>query len=1010
MTARYAPADFFLLRAPALPASTFLDVLAGDRAESLARLRALADRPEVRRALYVASPDLVDALAREPDPTAKRGRRVYSRLLRYLTRMATRPTPFGCFSGVALGDLGPSTTASLGTPVLARNRVRTDMGWLLGVVKALEEDEQLRPQLLVVVNASAHRSGDRLVLPYADVHGRKDNRSVRVRATAAVDALLRLATTPVPYGRLVAELAAEFPGVPQERVAGLVGELWDLHFLISDLRPPQSSPFPEQHVLKRLAAIQAPATEALREVITLTHRAATGGVAELAALTEAQRALSPEHREGTYQLDSALDLRGGTLHHEVGEAVAEAVDCLMRLSAAVPGHNQHLAEYREAFTERYGLHALVPVLELLSPDTGLDAPAGYTEPPRTTPLPHNEPRPDTSVPDKVLTEFATQAWWSGAHSVELTDAWLDRLAPPTPPGGLFPVLDAFVQLQCPDGTVDSGRWTAVLRELGLAYGGRTAGRFFDLLGEDAQHRLRAHARAEEALQPEAVFAELCFLPTAGRAANVAFRPLLREHELVVNGTPTAASLIVLEDLCAGVAEDRFFLWSRSLRREVVVTQTHMLSPHLAPNAARFVLEVGHHGHHVPSGFRWGPLEGQPFLPRVTRGRVVLRPAEWTLRAEEDLTAWRARWRVPRYVYLAEDDNRLLLDLDRPLCLDELATELARTGSVVLHEMLPAFDEQWLRDESGQSYLEDVVVPLVARSAADTARSPVRLSASLPDNTIERHLPGGEWAFLKVYCPFGRHDDILTGPLPAVVEALRPVTDRWFYLRYADPQPHLRLRFRAVPGAEAAVLAHLLAWGRELVGQGLAFDTAVASYVPENARYGGPRTFDLVEQVFSANSDATLGLLQLTGIRPEFLAIASVDTMYRQWGLSPRERMDLLPPGDDVEAARKEFQLAREYLGELLVPWDARPHAEGRAHHSMVQDVLLGQENAVQAASAAVCQAEAAGALWGSTASVLGSLAHMQVNRLLPVDLRRESQCYALWRHILRAVGGRPSGR
>ncbi|GAA2778678.1 lantibiotic dehydratase [Crossiella cryophila] len=1045
---RYRATDFYLVRAPALPAETFRELLAGEGTDeqrrdlAWTRLRELAATPGVRRALSVASTDLLDALDRlGPDGSGKKSRRAHSRLLRYLTRMSTRPTPFGAFSGIALGEFGEHTTLRLGAPAVHQARVRADMGWLLALIKDLEQDPGLRPHLRLVRNAAAHLSGDRLILPYADIYGSGDNRSVRVRATPAVTAVLRLAATPTPADALVAGLAQEFPEVAADRVAGLVEQLRELNFLISDLRPPQSSPFPEQHVAKRLTGIEAATAtgEALREIIDLTHRAAAStDTAPLRELRAAQRALVPGHDSDTFQLDSTLDLRESGLGRAVGQAVAEAVDCLMRLAAALPGHNHHLVQYRDAFVERYGDQALVPVLEVLSPDTGLDAPYNYLEPPRATPVPHNTPEPSTVDYDRLLTEFAAQAWWSGAVSVELTDAWLDRIAPATGKSalGLYPALDVYAQLQLTDqdSRVDDGRWRLVLRELSLAYGGRTAGRFFDLLGEDALDHLREHTRRMTSLQPEAVHAELCFLPTSGRAANVAFRPLLHEYEVPVNATPSARSerTISLADLHVGVAGNRFYLWSRTLGREVVVSQGHMLGPHLGPNAARFVLEVSQDGYAMPTGFRWGPLEDLPFLPRVTRGNVVLRPAQWTLRGADvtgdfpaALAEWRQRWRVPRYVYLVDEDNRLLLDLDHPLGLDELAGDFRDgQGQAVLHEMLPAFDDLWLSDVDGAKYLEEIVVPLVAHSAADTARSPVPLSGRLESITEvgasrslrRRHLPGEEWAYLKVYAAFNRHDEIIAGGLREHIAALRAqgLIDRWFYLRYADPQPHLRIRCRAAdPDAATEVLHRLMAWGREVVASDLAFDTGVATYLPEIERYGGPRTFEAVEDLFTVNSDVTADLVALLQekepkLRPDFVAIATVDTLYRQWGLAPRERPALIPPVTETEAVRKEFHAHRDYLGELVLPWDFRPHEEGRAHHELINEILAPQAGAVAAAAAAVRAAIDGDTLWGTEATVLGSLAHMQINRLLPVDLLREQHCYALWRHILRAVGGRPA--
>ncbi|MET9972842.1 lantibiotic dehydratase, partial [Streptomyces sp. NPDC006356] len=263
----YEPAGFFLLRSPALPARTYLDVT-DDPEHTRERLLALARRPDVRRALLVASEDLTATLDRLDQVGEKKSRRVHSRLLRYLTRMSTRPTPFGAFSGVAMGSFGRRSTARLGDHAIGRTRVRADMGWLLAWIKQLEDDPGLLRHLHVVVNPMAHVAGDRVILPQADKYGQGDNRSVRIRATAAVDVVLRAAVTPIPYQRLVADLCAAFPEADEATVDGLVRQMWDLGFLASDLRPPQTAGRPEQHLLKRLTEIPvtAEAAEGLRTV------------------------------------------------------------------------------------------------------------------------------------------------------------------------------------------------------------------------------------------------------------------------------------------------------------------------------------------------------------------------------------------------------------------------------------------------------------------------------------------------------------------------------------------------------------------------------------------------------------------------------------------------------------------------------------------------------------------------------------------------------------------------
>src|SRR5712692_9406047 len=108
--AAFAPSGFFALRTPLLPFDELLAwgdglespsalgdparleaALAADRVRLRGRLRALLERPEVREALFLASPDLDEGLERwHRDPEGERGQKVERALVRYLARMAGR--------------------------------------------------------------------------------------------------------------------------------------------------------------------------------------------------------------------------------------------------------------------------------------------------------------------------------------------------------------------------------------------------------------------------------------------------------------------------------------------------------------------------------------------------------------------------------------------------------------------------------------------------------------------------------------------------------------------------------------------------------------------------------------------------------------------------------------------------------------------------------------------------------------------------------------------------------
>ena len=237
--------DHLIVRAPLLPVDAYLALRTGD-----GRRGHLA--PEVRRALAVASPSLLAALDRT-GPGDPGWPRLEGKLLRYLIRMSTRPTPFGLFAGVGIARWADRTDLALAGP--PRTRTRLDMEWLLRLVLRLEADPEVRRHLRLFANTAAFERAGRLHLSEAAPTGSGVAAgSVSVRATGAVRQALAAARRPIPYADLAAHLLAVVPGATPERVDQLIAQLCEATLLLSDLRPPLTGPDPAGWVAGRLAA------------------------------------------------------------------------------------------------------------------------------------------------------------------------------------------------------------------------------------------------------------------------------------------------------------------------------------------------------------------------------------------------------------------------------------------------------------------------------------------------------------------------------------------------------------------------------------------------------------------------------------------------------------------------------------------------------------------------------------------------------------------------------------
>jgi len=275
---------------------------------------------------------------------------------------------------------------------------------------------------------------------------------------------------------------------------------------------------------------------------------------------------------------------------------------------------------------------------------------------------------------------------------------------------------------------------------------------------------------------------------------------------------------------------------------------------------------------------------------VTRDRLVLSLARWQLNATDwprdptrfasRLADWRIRWNAPRLLSLAAGDNRIPLDLDDQDQADQLRRALAQSRSdlVVLTEQFPLPEHAWLAGPNGH-YLAEFVVPLI-RCKTERQR-PIKCKALVPVAPPARGAaadrfepPGGDWLFLKLYSAVHQQDSLLTGLVADLIGTakLDQLIDRWFFIRYADPDPHLRVRLHGQAAKlTGCLLPEVITQLHRASRAGVLTRVTIDTYEREIARYGGPTGILIAEQLFNIDSDLVLDLLRLVARPPDAAA-------------------------------------------------------------------------------------------------------------------------------------------
>lgn len=1047
--AAFRPSPFFVLRAPLLPfdeleawaegltAAAAVDdparleeAVARDRALLRERLRRVVARPEVREAVFVASPDLEESLEvwlRDPD--GERGEKVELALVRYFERMAGRATPFGLFAGCAVGEMGERTSLEVAQREERGRHTRLDMDYLCGLTDALAADPELRPSLRHFPNSSIYRAAGRL--RYVESRLEKGVRShhlVAVDGSDYLDAALERARGGARPAEVVDAILDLDPEIEREDAAAFVEELIDSQLLVSELEPPVTGEEALDAVLARLREhpAAAEAVERLEEVRArlraldgcppapdspLRYREVAEALGALPAKVELPRLL---------QVDMTRPGRGATLGRGVLDEVARGVELLHRVSPS--GRDDRLAAFRTAFSARYEGRE-VPLVEALDEEIGI----GF----ETSNAPGAEGSPllagldfTAAAQRKVtwekreahLLRMVEDARGRGARELELRPEDVEALssadAPPLPDAFSLRASVAAASREA----LDAGAFRVELDGAGGPSGARILGRFCHA---DAalRERVEAHLRAEEALQPDAVFAEVVHLPE-GRIGNILFRPVLRGWEIPYLGRSGAPAdrQVPVTDLRVSVAGDRIVLRSASLGKQVVprLTSAHNFSRR-SVGIYRFLCALQAQGVAGGVGWSWGVLERARFLPRVVHGRLVLARARWRLE-EDDLRALRdakgaARFAraqalrgergLPRWVTLADGDNELPVDLDNVLSVEAFVQAVRGRSDALLLEMFPAPEELAARGPEGR-FVHELVVACERVPEAVPVR---RAAPAVRGGSVRRSFaPGSEWLYAKLYTGTATADALLRDVVrPVVAEAVASgAADGWFFIRFGDPDWHLRVRVHGDPArllSEVVPRLHELA--APLLADGSLWKVQLDTYEREVERYGGDEGIALAERLFHADSEAVVDVLDTlsgdAGAEQRWrLALCGVDTLLDDLGLDAAAKRDLMRSmevgmahefGKRATLKRElsdRFRRDRASLEALLAA--ARDGGEGLPPELAA---LRRRSEALRPVAAELAGRERAGLLAAPVRVLASSFTHMHLNRILRSSARAQ---------------------
>ena len=128
----YQHFDNYILRTP-LFSVDFYKLITKNKDTTDKELKAFCNDKRIQEAIFLASPDLYQEFKKwlNNQLSPEKNEKMSDAVLKYLSRMSSRCTPFGLFAGTAIGEVSSQTTIELQSKNNNNRHTRLDMNYLV---------------------------------------------------------------------------------------------------------------------------------------------------------------------------------------------------------------------------------------------------------------------------------------------------------------------------------------------------------------------------------------------------------------------------------------------------------------------------------------------------------------------------------------------------------------------------------------------------------------------------------------------------------------------------------------------------------------------------------------------------------------------------------------------------------------------------------------------------------------------------------------------------------------
>jgi lantibiotic biosynthesis protein len=919
-------------------------------------LKQLLDNPTFVEALYLASPVLFQEAinwkeGKIIDP--KKLLKIPISLGKYYLRMCSRCTPFGLFAGCGVVEWGEKTEIELSSE--NQRKTRLDMHFAGALAQKLAEILEIKFSLKFSPNSSVYRIGEEIrYIEYNYVDGQRKHQITAITWSEYIQLVLNLCK----FGKTIQEIVPNLieDDISEEDATGFIEQLIESQLLVSELEPAiTGEEFTSQ--IKNTLSNHSNIAELLTKIDTQLakiDKSINNEISVYQEVIEIIKAFGIPFEEGKlFQTDLVKLFNKNQLKFDYQNVLKE-IHGLFKKITLYPV-NQKLKDFKTNYFERYETREL-PILIALDTEVGI----GYGDlgKSKNTPIAEGLNLPESTnetinFSQNLCQQFLFNLWLEALKNndfqVELKEEDLKNFAVNN------------VQTS-PSNSImfrHTGNENLPIHLEGISgsSGANLLGRFAHA-DDDVLGIIQKITKQEQAQNSNVIFAEIVHLPE-NRIGNILLHPPFRDYEIpyLAKSSLPLKNQISLDDLYVSVdlQQDRVIVRSKRLNKEIIprLSNAHNFTQNSLP-LYNFLCDL--QTQNIQNNFDLGWVNIAPqtvFSPRLIYKNVILSLATWRFKKEDfiRLTICKSdtllqsvhefciKWKLPKRFVLSDYDNELLVNIDNPLNVQIFVDAIKNRDKIELKEFLYDNEKSVIKNSAGQGFTNQFIASFINE---ETVYQGLNNNLESENSEIIRNFSvGSEWLYFKFYVGTKMADTVLTQAIKPVVEQLieEKLIDKWFFIRYADPEKHIRFR---VLLTDLSFIGKVFLQVKNLIqpfeNEGIIWKMQVDSYQREIERYGA-NVMELTESIFFEDSKAIICMLDQTwGEEREVIrwqwCLKLIDNYLNDFQLSLEEKKNLL------ERMKTSFAIEFKINKDLKLQLDQR----FRNNRSLIEAILDNSQN------------------------------------------------------------------